>query len=187
MSDFEENDDFMCDDEEDYGLVSTNNKEVKKKKLKKKQWHNGLSMGSVILMIFLSHTCIFSYNFNHFQCFNSFCVYLRVRRNIRKIAIQSQMLIWRINIITVKHWKRMNRKRHCNHFKRFLISKMVKKVNGVLKHWSKWLKSISSYKITMKWWYGTSNCSHTLKVRLHETIRKNPSIQFWITFQHRKM
>lgn len=24
MSDFEENDDFMCDDEEDYGLVSTN-------------------------------------------------------------------------------------------------------------------------------------------------------------------
>lgn len=27
MSDFEENDDFMCDDEEDYGLVSTNNSE----------------------------------------------------------------------------------------------------------------------------------------------------------------
>lgn len=24
MSDFEENDDFMCDDEEDYGLVSDN-------------------------------------------------------------------------------------------------------------------------------------------------------------------
>lgn len=47
MSDFEENDDFMCDDEEDYGLVSTNNKEVKKKKTKKKtmaQWVvNGFS------------------------------------------------------------------------------------------------------------------------------------------------
>lgn len=29
MSDFEENDDFMCDDEEDYGLVSTKNKNSK--------------------------------------------------------------------------------------------------------------------------------------------------------------
>lgn len=29
MSDFEENDDFMCDDEEDYGLVSRNNKKSK--------------------------------------------------------------------------------------------------------------------------------------------------------------
>lgn len=30
MSDFEENDDFMCDDEEDYGLVSTNDRKWEK-------------------------------------------------------------------------------------------------------------------------------------------------------------
>lgn len=28
MSDFEENDDFMCDDEEDYGLVSVRKKQI---------------------------------------------------------------------------------------------------------------------------------------------------------------
>lgn len=43
MSDFEENDDFMCDDEEDYGLVSRK-KSKKIERTKECHWERGDSV-----------------------------------------------------------------------------------------------------------------------------------------------
>lgn len=136
MSDFEENDDFMCDDEEDYGLVRTKFQ---------CQWFT---------------LCRFPYFYRLIWWLK---INIDNNRNIRKIVIRNRTLTWRINITIVKHWKRMNHRLHYSHFKRCSTWRMVKKVNGASKHSNRWLKSTSSCRITMKWWSDTNSYSRTLK------------------------
>lgn len=108
------------------------------------------------------------------------------RRNTLKTAIQSRTLIWKINITTVRPWKRTSHWPRSSRSRKCLISRTAKRANGALRRSNKWSKSISSCWITPKWWCGTNNCWHTSRVRSPETIRRNPSIPFWTTFPHRR-
>ena len=80
-----DNDDFMCEDEEDYGLVSYN--------IENNNFVSLLTKIGEFVFIIISKFCISAaLLILHFIC-----------RNTRKIVTRNRMLIWKINTTIAKH------------------------------------------------------------------------------------